>query len=127
MKVAVAGTMSAVLENEAMGAVAEAHARELWVSLASLLRSYTAAYGLNRSEQATVELSDTRILVRCGERWLRLERERDAIQCQLQLAHASLGEPTLLRWNEEGELETEAGSRTPMDLQAEEWSRELVG
>lgn len=119
--------MSAMLENEAMGAVVEEHARELWVSLASLLRSYTAAYGLNRNEQATVELSDTRILVRCGERWLRLERAGDAIQCQKQPAEAGLVEMSLLRWNEEGELESEAGSRTPMDLQAEEWSRELVG
>ena len=29
---------------------------ELWVSLASLLRSYTAAHGLNGNRQATVEL-----------------------------------------------------------------------
>ena len=31
-------------------------ASELWVSLASLLRSYTAAHGLNGNRQATVEL-----------------------------------------------------------------------
>jgi len=36
---------------------------ELWVSLASLLRSYTAAHGLNGNRQATVELGEQRILV----------------------------------------------------------------
>ncbi len=117
--------MGAVLESEAMAAVTEEHARELWVSLASLLRSYTAAHGLNRREQATVELSETRILVRCGERWLRLERnlesDVDAVQGR---THA--GERMLLRWSDEGELKTETGSKVPMDLQAEEWSRELV-
>ena len=37
---------------------------ELWVSLASLLRSYTAAHGLNGDRQATVELGEERITVR---------------------------------------------------------------
>ena len=35
---------------------------ELWVSLASLLRSYTAAHGLNRKQQATVELGEDDIV-----------------------------------------------------------------
>jgi hypothetical protein len=48
---------------------------ELWVSLASLLRSYTAAHGLNGNRQATVELGEERILVRHGEDWLELERQ----------------------------------------------------
>ena len=39
---------------------------ELWVSLASLLRSYTAAHGLNGDRQATVELGEERITVRHG-------------------------------------------------------------
>ena len=47
---------------------------EFWVSLASLLRSYTAAHGLNGNRQATVELGETRIVVRHGARWLDLER-----------------------------------------------------
>jgi hypothetical protein len=47
---------------------------ELWVSLASLLRSYTAAHGLNGKQQATVELGEDKILVRCGESWLDIER-----------------------------------------------------
>ncbi|MGB6691666.1 MAG: hypothetical protein WBE76_27830 [Terracidiphilus sp.] len=48
---------------------------ELWVSLASLLRSYTAAHGLNGNRQATVELGEERILVRHGGQWLDLERD----------------------------------------------------
>ncbi len=39
---------------------------ELWVSLASLLRSYTAAHGLNGNRQATVELGEEQITVRHG-------------------------------------------------------------
>ena len=113
-------TMTAQSQGEKR--IGEEHARELWVSLASLLRSYTAAYGLNGDTQAAVELSEGKILVRCGERWLSLRREGDAVQTRTHL-----GEMSRMRWNEEGELETEAGGRVPMDLQAEEWSRELVG
>src|SRR5580658_11034751 len=47
---------------------------ELWVSLASLLRSYTAAHGLNGKLQATVELGEEKILVRHGDKWLDLHR-----------------------------------------------------
>ncbi len=104
-----------------MGAVSEQHGRELWISLASLLRSYTAAYGLNRQQQATVELSDTRILVRCGERWLYLERNAGEIAGMTQT-----GQRFRWWWSDAGELMTETGGSTPMDLQAEEWSRELV-
>ena len=45
---------------------------ELWVSLASLLRSYTAAHGLNGNRQATVELGEETILVRQPRQWLDL-------------------------------------------------------
>src|ERR1700683_2791396 len=47
---------------------------ELWVSLASLLRSYTAAHGLNGNKQATVELGEEQVLVRHGDGWLDLRR-----------------------------------------------------
>lgn len=45
---------------------------ELWTSFASLLRSYTAAHGLNGREQAVVEVGAEEILVRHGQRRLRL-------------------------------------------------------
>ena len=48
---------------------------ELWVSLASLLRSYTSMHGLNGDRQATVELGEERITVRHGDKWLDLRRD----------------------------------------------------
>jgi len=93
---------------------------ELWVSLASLLRSYTAAHGLNGNRQATVELGEERITVRHGDGWLELERDGAQV-----------------RWRREdgrnGEMElTEAGRLTSgereeeMDMVAEGWARELM-
>jgi hypothetical protein len=52
---------------------------ELWVSLASLLRSYTAAHGLNGNRQATVELGEERIVVRHGDQWLDLRRTGEKV------------------------------------------------
>jgi hypothetical protein len=95
---------------------------ELWVSLASLLRSYTAAHGLNKKTQATVELGEDRIIVRHGDAWLDLKRDG-----------------AMVRWNREsgavGTLElTEAGRlkkfegeyEEEMDMAAEAWARELM-
>jgi hypothetical protein len=45
-------------------------ARELWSSFVSLIRSYTAAHGLNGSRQAVLEVSEDHLLVRAGERLL---------------------------------------------------------
>lgn len=42
--------------------------RELWTSWASLLRSYAAVHGLGKSQHAVVEVSDSSILIRFGER-----------------------------------------------------------
>ena len=52
------------------------------MSLASLLRSYTAAHGLNGNRQATVELGEERILVRRGEEWLDLHRDGAKVNWQ---------------------------------------------
>ena len=93
---------------------------ELWVSLASLLRSYTAAHGLNGNRQATVELGEEQITVRHGDKWLDLKR--DGSQIRWQREDASSGTMEL----------TEAGHlRGPqreeeMDLAAEAWARELM-
>src|ERR1700749_414486 len=45
-------------------------ARELWSSFVSLIRSYTAAHGLNGSTQAILEVSEDHLLVRAAERLL---------------------------------------------------------
>ena len=95
---------------------------ELWVSLASLLRSYTAAHGLNRNRQATVELGEERITVRHGDAWLDLERNGSQVHWKRDDGTAGtleLTESGLLRTSEEG-LEEE------MDMVAEKWARELM-
>ncbi len=93
---------------------------ELWVSLASLLRSYTAAHGLNGNRQATVELGENRITVRHGGKWLELERSGSAITWRrddTQTGTLELTEAGCLR---SGDNEEE------MDFAAEAWARELM-
>ena len=93
---------------------------ELWVSLASLLRSYTAAHGLNGNRQATVELGEERITVRHGEGWLELERDGARVRWQRQ--DGSLGQMEL---TEAGRLR--AGEHEEeMDMVAEKLARELM-
>ena len=108
---------------------------ELWVSLASLLRSYTAAHGLNGDRQATVELGEEQITVRHGNAWLDLKRNgaqvlwsrEDGRSGMLEMTEAGrlrrldprsqdrdLGHPS----GETGEEE--------MDIAAEAWARELM-
>ena len=100
---------------------------ELWTSLASLLRSYTAAHGLNHKEQATVELGPERIIVRTGTRWLQLDRHEAEIVWSRD--DASRGR---MRFTIEGRIRTHVGDamqedrEEEMDLQAEAWARELM-
>jgi len=100
---------------------------ELWVSLASVLRSYTAVHGLNRKQQATVELGENQIIVRAGERWLKLDRH----DAELIWARED-GTKGLMRFTIEGKLETHVGheelheAEEEMDMQAEAWARELM-
>jgi len=93
---------------------------ELWSSLGSLLRSYTAAHGLHLKREAAVELTEEQITVRHGEKWLRLIRN-----------HA------ILTWTREngsmGTMElTEAGTlrssthEEELDMAAEQWAREIM-
>jgi len=106
---------------------------ELWVSLASLLRSYTAAHGLNGNRQATVELGETRIVVRHGARWLDLERRGAEVIWQREN-----GTSGTLEMTEDGRLAPprsqnrdrghpgSGGDEREMDAMAEEWARELM-
>jgi hypothetical protein len=93
---------------------------ELWVSLASLLRSYTAAHGLNGNRQATVELGEERITVRHSERWLDLNRNGAQVRWQREN-----GLSGFMQLTEAGGLHTEAGEEE-MDMVAEAWARELM-
>ena len=94
---------------------------ELWVSLASMLRSYTAAHGLNGKQQATVELGEEHIMVRSGERWMRLDRDETRVAWARE--NGSSGK---LRFTIDGRLKDEAGGEEELDMQAEAWARELM-
>ena len=93
---------------------------ELWVSLASLLRSYTAAHGLNGNRQATVELGEERITVRHGDRWLDLQRSGAQVTWQREDKRSGMLELT-----EAGRLRSRSGEEE-MDIAAEAWARELM-
>lgn len=93
---------------------------ELWVSLASLLRSYTAAYGLNGNRQATVELGERRITVRQGNAWLALERSASQITWTRDNGISGTAELT-----EAGQLRS-GNNEEEMDMAAEAWARELM-
>jgi hypothetical protein len=98
---------------------------ELWVSLASLLRSYTAAHGLNGNRQATVELGDERILVRHGDDWLDLHRNGATVNWQREDGRAGT-----LEFTNHGRLRgvnmNKDKNEEEMDLAAERWARELM-
>lgn len=93
---------------------------ELWVSLASLLRSYTAAHGLNGNRQATVELGEERITVRHGDSWLDLQRKDATV-----IWKSEDGRGGVLELTEGGTLRSATGEEA-MDMTAEAWARELM-
>ena len=93
---------------------------ELWVSLASLLRSYTAAHGLNGNRQATVELGEELITVRHSDKWLDLVRTSAKVNWRREN-----GRSGTMQLTEAGRLRTDAGEEE-MDMVAEAWARELM-
>ena len=93
---------------------------ELWVSLASLLRSYTAVHGLNGDTQATVELGEEQIMVRHGNAWLDLIRNGAQV-----IWRREDGRRGMIELTEAGKLRSETGEEE-MDMAAEAWARELM-
>jgi len=93
---------------------------ELWISLASLLSSYTAVHGLNGNRQAAVESDEKRILARHGEHWLKLRREGSQVSWHREEVRS--GE---LELTESGRLRGSSGE-VEMDMAAEAWARELM-
>jgi len=94
---------------------------ELWVSLASLLRSYTSVHGLNGNKQATVELGEERILVRHGDDWLDLTRSGAELSWKRE--DGSQGK---LEFTDHGRLRDAEMGEEEMDMAAERWARELM-
>lgn len=93
---------------------------ELWISLASLLRSYTALHGLNGNRQAIVEEDNTRIVVGHGFKRLHLERTGASIVWKRED-----GSRGALELTETGRLRSNSDEEE-MDLAAEAWARELM-
>ena len=93
---------------------------ELWVSFASLLRSYTAAHGLNGNRQATVELGEEQITVRHSDKWLDLVRNGAQVVWRREN-----GQGGTMLITEAGRFRTEVGEEE-MDMVAEAWARELM-
>ncbi len=98
---------------------------ELWQSLASLLRSYTAMHGLNHDLQAVTAADAHCIEVRHGEKRLELHRAGAAIAWKRENGNACALELTA-----EGRLRQagagDAGATQEMDMAAEAWARELM-
>lgn len=86
-----------------------------------MLRSYTAVHGLNRREQAVVELGEEHILVRAGERWLKLDRN----EAEVSWSRENGIQGTMLL-TVDGRLKSFDGVEEELDMQAEAWARELM-
>jgi hypothetical protein len=93
---------------------------ELWLSLASLLRSYTAAHGLHAGRTADIEWDEARIVARHGEKWLDLRREGPRVTWMREN-----GESGELKLTETGRLRG-TSFEEEMDMAAEIWARELM-
>ena len=93
---------------------------ELWISLSSLLRSYTAAHGLHRNSHATVQLDEDRILVCHGSKCLELERSGPDVNWKRED-----GSKGALQLTAAGRLSGPAGEEE-MDMAAETWAREIM-
>ena len=93
---------------------------ELWVSLASLLRSYTAVHGLSGNHQPVIEQNEERILAQHGEKWIELRRSSAIV-----IWKRENGNRGTLELTEPGRLRSSSGEEE-MDLAAESWARELM-
>jgi hypothetical protein len=90
--------------------------RELWTSWASLLRSYSAAHGLNSRHHAVVEVGADEITLRVASRWLRFTHSQ---------VEDSEGNRSGFSLEEDGTVKL--GETTQeMDLAAEQWAREMM-
>ena len=89
---------------------------ELWTSWASLLRSYSAAHGLNSRHHAVVEVGAEEITLRVASRWLRFTHET---------LQDSEGHQFPFNMEEDGTVKLN-GIAEEMDLAAEKLAREMM-
>jgi hypothetical protein len=89
---------------------------ELWVSWASLLRSYAAAHGLHSHQFAVIEFGEDVIVARAGSKWVRITHEE---------MESSEGARAVFALNEDGTVSLD-GKIDEMDMAAERITRELM-
>ena len=90
--------------------------RELWISWASLLRSYAAAHGLNSKQFAVIEFGEDKIVVRVGGKYASFTHGE---------MESSDGSKTSFALTEDGRV-TLDGKMDEMDFAAERITRELM-
>jgi hypothetical protein len=90
--------------------------RELWISWASLLRSYAAAHGLNSKKFAVIEFGEDLIVVRVDAKWVRFSHGE---------MESSDGSRSVFALNEDGTV-TLDGKMDEIDFAAERTMRELM-
>ncbi|MDP9051463.1 MAG: transcriptional regulator [Acidobacteriota bacterium] len=89
---------------------------ELWISWASMLRSYAAAHGLNSNRFAVIEFGEDEIVVRVDAKWNRFTHEA---------MESSDGRKVRFALTEDGRVELD-GKMDEMDFAAERTTRELM-
>ena len=94
--------------------------KELWSSLASLLRSYTAVRGIHNHRHVTIEASEEKITLSFEEKWLSLKRDGAIVTWTRENGNCGM-----LEISEAGRLRT-GTSEEEMDMAAETWARELM-
>ena len=90
--------------------------KELWISWASLLRSYAAAHGLNSNQFAILEFGEQEIVLRIDSRWTRFTHTEQ---------QTSNGSKAPFALNEDGTI-TLNGKIEEIDFAAERITRELM-
>jgi cell division inhibitor SulA len=93
---------------------------ELFASLASLLRSYTAVHGLRAKREAAIEQTEDKITVIHNEKWLRLTRNHAILTWMRE--NGNMG---TLELTKSGTLRGDNGDEA-MDLAAEQWAQDLM-
>jgi hypothetical protein len=105
-------------------------ARELWSSFISLVRSYTAAHGLNGTRQAVLEVSADHLLVRAGERLLTVHFDGERGTITRETGTRETGDAAEFTIDEQGRLVflSGTGESDPeeMDMVAERLAREIM-
>jgi hypothetical protein len=97
---------------------------ELWISLASLLRSYTAVHGLSGNRQAVIESDGVLIRAHHGKKKLELRRSGTSVTWMREN-----GKSGRLEMTEAGRLRTttnDSMNEEEMDMAAEAWARDLM-